>query len=181
MDFKELSLKDFAFTISDYLIKHGIEVVLTGGACIVIYSDYKYMSYDLDFVLMSTDKQKQVRQLMVEIGFYEKGRYFKHDDSEYFIDFLPSPLSVGEEPVKEISTIEKEGCILKLLSPTDCVKDRLTAFYHWDDRQSLEQAILVCLNNDIEIKEVERWSKNEGMQSKFRIFKESLTEKELTF
>ena len=30
---------------------------------------------------------------------------------------------------------------LGLLSPTDCVKDRLAAFYHWKDQQSLEPAI----------------------------------------
>jgi len=174
MDLKGLLLKDFAFTISDYLIKHGIEVVLTGGACIVIYSDYKYMSYDLDFVLMSTDKQKQVRQLMVEIGFYEKGRYFKHDDSEYFIDFLPPPLSVGEEPVKKISTIEKEGCILKLLSPTDCVKDRLAAYYFWSDRQALEQAKLVSESQPVDLDEIRRWSEVEDQLDKFEEIKRDL-------
>jgi len=88
-----------------------------------------------------------------------------------FFCVLAAPISWSQ------TKIEKEGCILKLLSPTDCVKERLAAFYYWDDGQSLEQAILVCLDNDIYIKEVERWSKNEGMQSKFRIFKESLTEK----
>ena len=27
------------------------------------------------------------------------------------------------------------------LTPTDAVKDRLAAFFHWSDRQSLEQAL----------------------------------------
>ena len=40
------------------------------------------------------------------------------------------------------SELKKRNKILKLLSPTDCVKDRLAAYYHWNDRQSLEQAIL---------------------------------------
>ena len=177
MQFKGLSLKDFAFTISDYLIKNGIDVVLTGGACVVIYTGHKYMSYDLDFVLLSSDKHKHVRHLLQDVGFYEEGRYFKHPDSEFFIDFLPPPLSVGEEPVKEISEIKREGYTLRLISPTDCVKDRLAAFYHWDDRQSLEQAVLVCLDNKIDLEEVERWSNNEGMDRKFKSFREFLAEK----
>ncbi len=61
--------------------------------------------------------------------------------------------------------------ILKLLSPTDCIKDRLAAFYHWNDIQSLDQAILVAKGNKIDLKEIERWSINEGMIDKFKIFK----------
>jgi hypothetical protein len=38
--------------------------------------------------------------------------------------------------------------------PTDCVKDRLAAFYHWGDRQGLEQAILVLKTNAIDIDSV---------------------------
>ncbi len=170
MKIKGLSLKDLAIAISGYLLKNGIEVVLTGGACVVIYTNNKYMSYDLDFVLISSDKQKKVKQLFMNLDFYEEDRYFKHNDTEYFIDFVSPPLSVGEEPVNEISEIKKGGNILKLLSPTDCVKDRLIAFYHWDDRQSLEQAISVYRNNKVNLKEIERWSANEGMSAKYKIF-----------
>lgn len=170
MKLKGLSLKDFAIVISGYLLKNGIEVILTGGACVVIYTNEKYMSYDLDFVLTSSNKQKEVKQLLLNLGFYEEERYFKHSDTEYFIDFVSPPLSVGEEPVKEIAEIKKGGNILKLLSPADCVKDRLIAFYHWDDRQSLEQAISVYRNKKVDLQEIERWSANEGMSAKYKIF-----------
>lgn len=176
MRIKGLSLEDFAVVISDYLIKNGIEVVLSGGACVTIYTKNKFMSYDLDFVLVSYDKQKEAKQLLIDIGFYEEKRYFKHIDTEFFIDFVSPPLSVGQEPVKEISEIKKGGRVLKLLSPTDCVKDRLAAFYHWNDRQSLEQAVLVCKEVEIDLKEVERWSTNEGMSDKYEKFIERLSE-----
>jgi hypothetical protein len=176
MRIKGLSLEDFAIVISDYLIKNGIDVVLSGGACVTIYTKNKFMSYDLDFVLVSSDKQKDARQLLTDIGFYEEDRYFKHNDTEYFIDFISSPLSIGEEPVREISEIKKGKCTLRLLSPTECVKDRLAAFYHWNDRQSLEQAILVCGDNKVDLKEIERWSANEGMSTKYNIFLTSLSE-----
>ena len=30
------------------------------------------------------------------------------------------------------------------MTPTDSVKDRLAAYYHWNDQQALEQAIMVA-------------------------------------
>ncbi len=176
MRIKGLSLEDFAILISDYLIKNGIDVVLSGGACVTIYTENKFMSYDLDFVLISSDNQKAVKQLLGDIGFYEEDRYFKHNDTEFFIDFVSPPLSLGQEPVKEISEIKKGGRVLKLLSPSDCVKDRLAAFYHWNDRQALEQAVLVCKEVEVDLKEVERWSTNEGMSDKYEKFIERLNE-----
>ena len=76
--------------------------------------------------------------------------------------------------MKEISEIIKEDKVLKLLSPTDCVKDRLAAYYFWNDRQSLDQAILVCENNPVNLNEVRLWSKNENMEDKFRLFQSRL-------
>jgi hypothetical protein len=172
MRIKNLSLKDFAILISDYLSRNGIDTVLSGGACVSIYTKNKYISYDLDFVLFSSEDQKKVKRVLTEIGFYEENRYFKHNDTEYFLDFVSPPPSVGREPVKKIAEMKKGGRTLKLLSVTDCVKDRLAAYYHWGDRQALEQAILVCRDNPIDFKEVERWSKNEGMSDKYRMFNE---------
>ena len=169
MRISSLSLKDLAITISDYLGRNGIDVVLTGGACVSIYTNNKYMSYDLDYVFISGD-HKKTKELLGQIGFYPEDRYFKHMDTEYFLDFVPPPLSVGSEPVKEIAEINKNNKTLRLLSPTDCVKDRLAAYYHWNDRQSLEQAVLVCKDNDIDLQEVKRWSLNEGMRGKYLKF-----------
>jgi len=177
MRIKALSLEDLAITISDYLSKNGIETVLSGGACVSIYTNNRFTSYDLDFVLISTDEQGKLKKLLTEIGFYPENRYFNHDDSEYSLDFVPPPPSVGNEPVKEIVEIEKDNRKLRLLSPTDCVKDRLAAFYHWNDRQCLEQAVLVCLDNDIDLDEVERWSHKEGMDDKYKKFIQYLLER----
>ncbi len=177
MNLKNLPLKDFAILVSDHLSRNGIDTVLSGGACVSIYTKNKYISYDLDFVLLSSEDQKKVGQVLAEIGFYEEKRYFRHKDSEYFLDFVAPPLSVGSEPVRKIAEIKKGGRTLKLLSATDCMKDRLAAYYHWEDRQALEQAILVCRDNKIDFKEVERWSKIEGMSDKYRKFREYLKRK----
>lgn len=39
---------------------------------------------------------------------------------------------------------EIEGRQLRLLSPTDCVKDWLAGYIHWDSRANFDQATLIC-------------------------------------
>ena len=128
----------------------------------------------MDFVVTRYIDMKKIKKLLGKIAFKEKGRHFKHKNIEYFIEFIPPPLSVGEESVKEISEIKVKKYLLKILSPTDCVKDRLAAFYHWNDRQSLYQALMVCKEQKVNLNELKRWSKNEGMINKFFDFKKEL-------
>lgn len=167
---KGLSQKDLAILIAGHLARKGIDVVLTGGACVAIHTNHKYVSADLDFVLISDDKQKETKEFLLSIGFYEEGRFFRHKDTDYFLDFISPPLSIGDEPPKELIKIAKKGLVLKLLSPTDCTKDRLAAYYYWDDRQALEQAILVSFSRPIDLNEVKRWSEKEGMAAKYSKF-----------
>jgi hypothetical protein len=63
---------------------------------------------------------------------------------------------------------------LILLTATDICKDRLAAFYHWQDRQSLQQAINIARDNDVNIDYIKEWSDKEGMSDKFGLFKSGL-------
>ncbi|MBN1940380.1 MAG: hypothetical protein JW843_12405 [Candidatus Aminicenantes bacterium] len=171
---KEISLAQLAAFVSDHLNRNGIEAVLTGGACVSLYTRNAYASFDLDFVLVSFEKKRLLKKVMEDIGFRLESGCFRHRETPFFIEFLPPPPSVGEEPVKEISTIEMHGKTLKLLSPTDCVKDRLAAFYHWNDRPSLDQALLVALNQKCDVDEIGRWSSAENMKEKFETFRSRL-------
>lgn len=104
---------------------------------------------------------------MRSLGFIQKGRYFTHPDTQFLVEFPPGPLSVGKEPVKKIEEFELETGTLKIISPTDCVKDRLLAYFHWGDRQSLEQAVLVARGNPVNLAEIERWAEVEGKRNDF--------------
>ncbi|MCO4781810.1 MAG: hypothetical protein KC646_05750 [Candidatus Cloacimonetes bacterium] len=171
----QMSRLELASYISSTLLANGIDVVLSGGSCVSIYSENKYVSMDLDFINNDVFvNRKKIIQIMKGIGFFEKNRYFKHPDTELLVEFPPGPLGVGEEPVKQIDEIKTEVGTLRIISPTDCVKDRLTWYYHDQDLQCLEQAILVALNNEIDLKEVKRWSKSEGKLKEFELIKSRL-------
>ncbi len=173
-----LSIGELAAFVADYLAAKDIKVVLVGGACVCIYSDNQYLSFDLDFIATGMASRRSIRQALEEIGFIEERRYFRHPETDYFIEFPSGPLAIGDEPPGEIVTRSYPTGVLRLLSPTDCVKDRLAAYYHWKDRQSLEQAVLVAGDHPIDLDEVRRWSAKEGFAAEFEAIRERLEKRE---
>ena len=174
---QNMKLGELAAYICSELLSNGIRCVLSGGACVAIYSKNKFMSYDLDFIDNAFTPRKKIKEVLGKIGFYEENRYFKHKKTEYFIEFPSGPLSVGSEPVKEICELEFSTGKLLIISATDCVKDRLAAYFYWDDLQSLEQAILVSQMNFIDFKEIQRWVKAEKQETKFYDVRKKLINK----
>ena len=67
--------------------------------------------------------------------------------------------------------------MFRIISPTDCVKDRLAAYFHWGDLPCLEQATMVARENKIDFDEVKRWSEKEGKISQFQYFLDQLNAK----
>ena len=108
-------------------------------------------------------------------GFIQKEKYFQHKDCPWFIEFISSPVAVGSEPIHNFTTIGTELGLIKMLSPTDSVKDRLASFYHWNDKQALQQAADICLEQSVDFDELERWSIHESHKGKFQFFRDFLS------
>jgi hypothetical protein len=171
---KNMTQLELAAFVHTRLREQGVDVVLSGGASVSFYSGNKYVSKDLDLINIRLVKRQKIKAAMDELGFQERGRHFVHPDSDFIVEFPDGPLSVGEEPVKKIDEIKLPTGNLRVISPTDCVKDRLAAFYFWGDQQCLAQAVMVTADNRIDFKELERWSKAEGKLKEFQTFKEML-------
>lgn len=171
---KEMDLPELGAFVASHLEGRDIPVVLVGGSCVSIYSDNRYQTHDLDFVERYYTKRSSLRAALAEIGFEEQNRYFVHPDAAYFVEFPAGPLSVGDAPVAELNRMPLETGILTLLTPEDCIRDRLTAYFHWNDRQSLEQAVWVAQRHPFDIQRVQAWAQAEGMPGKFRDFLERL-------
>lgn len=168
---------ELASLVSSAFQEKDINVVLSGGSCVSIYSEEQYVSMDLDFVNAGFTKRDRIRNVMASLGFEEEKRYFRHPDTDLLVEFPPGPLGVGAEPVKQVDEIKTGSGVLRLISPTDCVKDRLTWYYHDGDTECLRQAVLVSNYSTIDIKEIERWSKGEGKLKLFKQIREELEKK----
>lgn len=174
IDVADMTFIELAGFVGDHLGRRGINVVLSGGTCVAHYSKGKYVSMDLDFVNATFAKRDRIKTAMAEIGFREDNRYFRHPDTQYLVEFPPGPLGVGDEQVREVVEIKTRAGTFRIISPTDCVKDRLAGYYHWDDMPCLEQAVLVARENPIDLAEIERWSRREGKGDRFEQIRERL-------
>jgi len=171
---KDMDIGELAAFICSFLKSKGIDVVLSGGSCVSIYTDNKYASLDLDFIEVGSVPRRKLKKVLLEIGFHEENRYFKSSETDIFLEFPPGPLSVGGEPINEVITLNFPTGELRIISATECVKDRLASYYHWRDQQTLEQAVLVAKNNRVNMEELERWSEVEGKLAIFNEIKKRL-------
>ncbi|TET34061.1 MAG: hypothetical protein E3J69_06750 [Anaerolineales bacterium] len=164
---RDMTQAELGAYVQSHLSAKGIDVVLSGGAVVAIYTNGRYVSGNLDFVNRYFVKRSVIKSAIEELGFKEAGRHFEHHDTEYFVEFPPGPLAIGEEYNIKIDEFEMETGILRLISPTDCVKDRLVWYYHDGDRQCLSQAILVAQDHQIDIDKIREWSDGEGKLEEF--------------
>lgn len=166
---REMTQAELGAYVQSHLAEKGVDTVLSGGAVVAIYTSGSYVSPDLDLVNRYSAKRSTIRAAMEELGFCEMGRHFEHPDSEFFVEFPRGPLSLGEQEITNVAELTTDAGILRVITPTDCVKDRLAWYYHSGDRQCLSQAISVSRKHRIDIGEVRTWSEGEG---KLREFKE---------
>jgi len=170
----EMTVGELAAFVATHLRSNGIDVVLSGGSCVTIYSHDKYVSRDLDFVHTWYSSKREVRETMLKLGFREAAGGFRHPETELLIDMRPPPPAIGGERIEHFAEMTFTTGTLRLLSPTDCVRDRLTWYYLDGDRQGLAQAQLVAQANDVDLDEIERWSVREGKSEVFQGIKELL-------
>ncbi len=170
---KKSDIQTIASIVCDYLLKHEIDAVLSGGAVVSIYTNNEYESKDLDFI--SSSSIKEIEKALSEIGFTKSsGRHFTHPETEYFVEFPKPPLAIGNLPIKKWATQNNKAGKLQLLTPTHSVMDRLAGYFHWNDKQNLDQALMIAKKHPIKIKEIESWAKNEDETEKFENFKRKL-------
>jgi hypothetical protein len=153
-------VEKIAALVSEALTQHGVDAVLSGGAVVSIYSRNEFQSHDLDFISSAT--REELDGAMDSLGFKrETGRHYVHPRTEFIVEFPSGPLMVGDELVQRHAKLKTAHGVIRLLTPTDAVKDRLAAFFHWSDRQALEQALAIVRQQAVKLREVARWARSE--------------------
>jgi len=179
IDWEKVEIKELVGIISSHLQKNDIEVVLVGGACVSLYSENQYTSYDID--LITDTPIRKITPVLKELGFKNTGsRLFENPKCRFLIDFPAPPVSVGDErPVAEFNYLNTQFGTICLLTPTDCIKDRLAAYFFWNDNQSFNQAVLVAKTNKISFHEIKKWAERLDELEKYEIFKKKCSEEGL--
>jgi hypothetical protein len=167
---KRASIKDVAAAVGRALQQASIEAVLTGGACATIYSDGACVSRDLDFIVRSGGTRAALDAALASVGFVRDHDRYLHPATPFIVEFPRGPLSIGDDPNIKPAEMRIGRTTIAALSPTDSCRDRLAAFYHWSDRQSLRSAVEIALRHRVSMATIRKWSEREGAAEKFGEF-----------
>jgi len=144
-------------------------VVLVGGSVVSLYTNNRYETRDLDFIT-SADHRK-IHIAMLELGFTSAGKDFVHANTDFTVEFPSGPLAIGDDvPVLAEGSITVNGVVISLLSPTQSVMDRLMSFFLYNDRQCLEQAVLIAHDHSVDLDRVAAWATREKYTEKLKVF-----------
>jgi hypothetical protein len=161
--------------VATHLAANGIDTILVGGAVVAVYSEGAYRSGDLDLVLLSylTDNLPGV---MAKIGFQvSQSRHYSHPKCKHLIvDFASGPPGIGDDYKIKPAEVKSEGKIIKLYSPTDCIRDRLASYIHFNAIECLDQAVLVAKKHPFDRTKVKRWCETEGAPESYKEFERLL-------
>lgn len=179
MKINDLALEELGGLVCDVLKARDIDAVLSGGSCVSVWTENQYVSNDLDMITTTLASRYRLSEALDSLGFKRQGnsRYYRHPESEFALEFPNGPIMVGDEqvPDERVHELATANGTLRLLSPTDCIKDRLAAFYHWKDRQSWEQAISVAKRHPPDWEGLKKWHVNEGEVGSFDKFFQEAT------
>ena len=167
MDFKNTSMIELAVVVAQHLKHKDIRVVLVGGLAVDIYTENQYLTNDIDMVDISYQKPAVLRAAMLELGFTKQGRVYRNSSTDIVVEFPSAPLAIGDELIKEQTNIETEFGEIPILFAVDVIKDRLAAYLHWKDQQSLIQALCIMLCHKIAPKEIKAFYENETSEEAF--------------
>ena len=163
-----------ATVVGDALRREGIRAVLTGGACANLYTGGRHQSVDADFIVGSPASRSAVDLAMEKIGFVREGDRYVHAQARFYVEFPRGPLAIGNDyRIRPVEWKTEYGRTL-ILSATDSCRDRLAAFYHWGDRQSLRVAVRIAIAHRVSLAKIRRWSIQEGARGGFEQFANEL-------
>lgn len=155
---------EIAVRVSQALEAAGIKATLSGGGAVSIYTRNEYESKDLDFV--TSERREHLLAALAPLGFVlaSDRRHFSHPRTDIFLEFPAAPLQFGNRVLQhdDVPRLDTQWGPLRVVTPTLCVMDRLVAFWHWHDRQSWDQAVLVAKHHHVDYNTLSMYASEEG-------------------
>lgn len=169
-----LGLRELAAAVSGALSKNGHDPLLAGKACAAIYGGGAIKARALEFAIREF-AVAEVNRAMGALGFrLKEARTYASESCPFEVVLGPAPLTVGDDIVGDARVVKVGKDSFKMLTPTDCVRQRLSMFYRWGDRQALAEAVQVARRQKIDLDLVRRWSEWEWASDRYREFADAL-------
>lgn len=173
-NFSKTPIVELAAIVAGHLQQRGISVVLVGGLAVEIYSENLYLTKDIDMIDISYQAPAVLDQAMAEIGFSKQGRIYVNDTTDICVEFPSGPLSVGERLITKTTVFQSNAGEIPILLAKDVVKDRLAAYFHWQDKPSLVQALAVMIKHPIALNELKSFCQIESKEHELDLIQQLL-------
>lgn len=150
------SLPDLAGAVTAALRGIGCDPVVVGGSASTLHVPEAYRSDDVDFVILGgVDAPRILVEAMKAVGFSQHAGTFVHSENPCTVDFVPSPVAIGDDVLGDFVEVETAFGPVRTLSPTDAVCDRLNKYIVWSDSDSLTVALAVARARPIDLARIE--------------------------
>ena len=169
-NYEKCTLEEFWKHVASHLSAHGIETTLVGGGVATIYSQGKYLSGDLDFVFGWQNNHKEIKKALSELGFHADTRVFSRPNCPFTMDFSSPPVDIGNKNDPEVNEDTFGGETIRILTPTECIKDRLHKAFHWKDELALKAALDVAITQSFSMSKVQKFCQDNSILPKFEEF-----------
>lgn len=178
IDFAGLSTRQIIARLFNVLTERGYDPVLIAHGCAAFYSSTARPKA-VEFVI-SDFSLNVVAQQMAQLGFHADGMTaFTSPRCPVEVILSPPPLAAGDDVVRHIASVKTRDGTVRMLTETDCVRQLLSMFYRWGDRDAFRDAVEVAraCRDRIDLELVKRWSEWEWCMEKYEEFLKKLNEK----
>jgi hypothetical protein len=134
------SLTEIAGLVCKHLRVHGMEAVVVGGSAITVHVPHVYTSHDIDIAVINGARRRRLQKALEEIGFHTADRIFAHSDTPYTVDFVAETPYIDQHAITNFVEIQTTFGNVRTYHLEDALADRIAAFVHWNDGESLAVA-----------------------------------------
>ncbi len=144
--------------VAYHFSRETIESVLVGPAAAAVYSKGTCHSATLNFVA-PIGSNLRVENVLGKIGFKKtENEQFQHPDCpKYLLSFTYGPLAVAEDSKIKPWIKQVNGQFIRIYSPTDCIRDRLTNYIQSKAPECLDQAVRVAKCQPHDTNRIKSW------------------------
>lgn len=168
--FNGLSFREVAAVIAAKLAENGHEAVLTGKSCAAFYCGNASDINSIEFAIRRFEPES-VFKVMSAMGFYPRDDHtFASKKIAYEVVLFPMPIAIGDDVANEVGVVRTKKGPLKVLTPTDCLRQRLSIYYRWGEELAFAQAVKIARSHKVDMDLVRRWSDWEWANEKFLDF-----------
>lgn len=120
--------------------------IVIGGLALSYYTREVYFTADID---LSYSDRKALDEVLKEIDFRKKGRYWVNEDLKIAVE-VPAGVLVGEESPVELVEL-RSGLECRIIGLEDLIVDRLNACKHWESRVDCEMVELLVTKYRVDL------------------------------